>query len=179
MKQQQTLTKSQSERAADELLDMEQAIALLNTTRPTFYRWLRAGKIKGMKAGRQWRFYRSDVERFRSPDCQAGGGRRKKEWRRHRRTGRHGREPDDSAGPGNARHRFSSRITNRRTGLPTAPAVPGGRSVTHSGNCRHPVVAGHHRAVETSGGLRCNREKFAARWPHRAGSGEPAAGYAG
>ena len=64
MKQQQTLTKSQSERAADELLDMEQAIALLNTTRPTFYRWLRAGKIKGMKAGRQWRFYRSDVERF-------------------------------------------------------------------------------------------------------------------
>ena len=61
---QQTLTQSQPERAADELLDMEQAIALLNTTRPTFYRWLRAGKIKGMKAGRQWRFYRADVERF-------------------------------------------------------------------------------------------------------------------
>jgi len=61
---QQTLTKSQPERAADELLDMEQAIALLKTTRPTFYRWLRAGKIKGMKAGRQWRFYRADVERF-------------------------------------------------------------------------------------------------------------------
>jgi len=43
---------------------MEQAIALLKTTRPTFYRWLRSGKIKGMKAGRQWRFYREDVERF-------------------------------------------------------------------------------------------------------------------
>ena len=47
-----------------ELIDMEQAIALLKTTRPTFYRWLRAGRIKGMKLGRQWRFYREDVERF-------------------------------------------------------------------------------------------------------------------
>lgn len=43
---------------------MDQAIALLKTTRPTFYRWLRAGKLKGMKVGRQWRFNREDVERF-------------------------------------------------------------------------------------------------------------------
>lgn len=43
---------------------MSQAIALLKTTRPTFYRWLRAGKIKGMKVGRQWRFYTEDVQRF-------------------------------------------------------------------------------------------------------------------
>ncbi|MHC5038211.1 MAG: ATPase, T2SS/T4P/T4SS family [Planctomycetota bacterium] len=47
-----------------DLLDMDQAIALLKTTRPTFYRWLRSGKIKGMKVGRQWRFYREDIERF-------------------------------------------------------------------------------------------------------------------
>ena len=47
-----------------ELIDMGEAIKLLKTTRPTFYRWLRAGKIKGMKLGRQWRFYREDVERF-------------------------------------------------------------------------------------------------------------------
>jgi len=47
-----------------ELIDMDQAIALLKTTRPTFYRWLRAGKIKSMKVGRQWRFYRADIERF-------------------------------------------------------------------------------------------------------------------
>jgi len=47
-----------------ELLDMSQAIAMLKTTRPTFYRWLRAGKLKGMKVGRQWRFYREDIERF-------------------------------------------------------------------------------------------------------------------
>jgi len=64
MKNQKTVTNSQPTTAADELLDMDQAIALLKTTRPTFYRWLRAGKIKGMKAGRQWRFYRADVERF-------------------------------------------------------------------------------------------------------------------
>ncbi len=53
----------------EEVLNMGQAIALLKTTRPTFYRWLREGKLKGMKMGRQWRFYRSDVEAFReSPD---------------------------------------------------------------------------------------------------------------
>ncbi|MCP4645609.1 MAG: Flp pilus assembly complex ATPase component, partial [bacterium] len=48
----------------EDLLDMEQAIALLRTTRPTFYRWLRAGKVKGMKVGRQWRFYRADIDQF-------------------------------------------------------------------------------------------------------------------
>lgn len=47
-----------------ELVDMDQAIRLLKTTRPTFYRWLRAGKVKGMKVGRQWRFYRKDIESF-------------------------------------------------------------------------------------------------------------------
>jgi type IV pilus assembly protein PilB len=50
--------------AGGEVIGMDEAIALLKTTRPTFYRWLRAGKIKGMKAGRQWRFYRSEVDRF-------------------------------------------------------------------------------------------------------------------
>jgi excisionase family DNA binding protein len=43
---------------------MEEVIAMLKTTRPTFYRWLRAGKLKGTKIGRQWRFRREDVERF-------------------------------------------------------------------------------------------------------------------
>ena len=52
------------EAADEELLTMDQAIDLLKTTRPTFYRWLRAGKVRGMKVGRQWRFYRGDIERF-------------------------------------------------------------------------------------------------------------------
>jgi excisionase family DNA binding protein len=57
-------TKPETEEAAGELMDMASAIELLKTTRPTFYRWLRSGKIKGMKVGRQWRFYREDIERF-------------------------------------------------------------------------------------------------------------------
>ena len=46
------------------LVDMDQAIDLLKTTRSTFYRWLRSGKLKGMKVGRQWRFYKEEIERF-------------------------------------------------------------------------------------------------------------------
>ena len=53
-----------AETPAAELLDMNQAIELLKTTRPTFYRWLRAGRISGHKVGRQWRFERADIERF-------------------------------------------------------------------------------------------------------------------
>ncbi len=49
---------------AGELLDTGRAIRLLKTTRPTFYRWLRTGRIKGMKVGRQWRFRREDIDRF-------------------------------------------------------------------------------------------------------------------
>jgi excisionase family DNA binding protein len=55
-------TKSRDE----DLLTMDQAIARLKTTRPTFYRWLRAGKIKGMKVGRQWRFRPLDIDAFLS-----------------------------------------------------------------------------------------------------------------
>lgn len=46
------------------LIDMEQAIELLNTSRPTLYRWLRSGQLAGLKVGRQWRFYREDIDRF-------------------------------------------------------------------------------------------------------------------
>jgi excisionase family DNA binding protein len=46
------------------LLTMDEAIALLKTTRPTFYRWVRAGKLRGTKVGRQWRFTAEDVDRF-------------------------------------------------------------------------------------------------------------------
>ncbi|MBN2311467.1 MAG: Flp pilus assembly complex ATPase component TadA [Candidatus Hydrogenedentes bacterium] len=46
------------------LLSMAQAIELLKTTRSTFYRWLRAGRLNGMKVGRQWRFDRGEIERF-------------------------------------------------------------------------------------------------------------------
>jgi len=48
----------------DDLLDMNQAVALLRTSRPTVLRWLRAGKIQGVKAGRQWRFPERQSNRF-------------------------------------------------------------------------------------------------------------------
>jgi type IV pilus assembly protein PilB len=49
-----------------EVVDMATAMAMLGTTRPTFYRWVRSGRLQGMKVGRQWRFYRSEIERFLS-----------------------------------------------------------------------------------------------------------------
>ncbi len=52
-----------------EVLSMDEAIERLRTTRPTFYRWLRAGQIKGHKVGRQWRFYAEDIERFLQGDA--------------------------------------------------------------------------------------------------------------
>jgi len=50
------------------ILTMEQAIEFLKTSQPTFYRWLREGKLKGMKVGRQWRFYKEDIEAFMRGD---------------------------------------------------------------------------------------------------------------
>ena len=47
-----------------EVIDFNEAIVMLQTTRPTFYRWMREGKLKGFKVGRKWRFYRDDIERF-------------------------------------------------------------------------------------------------------------------
>jgi len=47
-----------------ELLTMDQAVEILKTTRPTFYRWVRSGKVRGMKVGRQWRFDRREIDRF-------------------------------------------------------------------------------------------------------------------
>ena len=57
-------TKSPAPAGAESLLSMEEAIVLLKTTRPTFYSWLKTGKLRGMKVGRQWRFYRKDVDGF-------------------------------------------------------------------------------------------------------------------
>lgn len=46
------------------LISLEEAVEHLGTSRPTFYRWLRSGKIKGHKVGRQWRFTREDLDRY-------------------------------------------------------------------------------------------------------------------
>jgi len=48
----------------DEVLDLKAATEFLKVSKPTFYRWLAQGKLKGFKAGQQWRFYRRDLEKF-------------------------------------------------------------------------------------------------------------------
>ncbi|MBN1458042.1 MAG: Flp pilus assembly complex ATPase component TadA [Armatimonadetes bacterium] len=47
-----------------DVLDLKSAADFLKVSKPTFYRWLAQGKIKGHKAGNQWRFYRHDLEQF-------------------------------------------------------------------------------------------------------------------
>jgi len=47
-----------------DILNFEEATAFLKTSKPTFYRWLHEGKVKGFKVGREWRFYKSDLITF-------------------------------------------------------------------------------------------------------------------
>lgn len=44
-----------------DILTLDEAVIFLKTSKPTFYRWLGLGKIKGFKMGREWRFYKSDL----------------------------------------------------------------------------------------------------------------------
>lgn len=57
-------SKAQQPKSGQELLATEQAVEILGTSRPTLTRWIKEGKIKALKVGRQWRFYRQDLERF-------------------------------------------------------------------------------------------------------------------
>jgi excisionase family DNA binding protein len=45
----------------DDLLSLDEAVQFLTTSRPTFYRLLGQGDLKGFKVGRQWRFRRSEL----------------------------------------------------------------------------------------------------------------------
>lgn len=47
-----------------DILNVDEAAAFLKTSKPTLYRWLGQGKVKGFKVGREWRFYRSDLISF-------------------------------------------------------------------------------------------------------------------
>ncbi len=61
--------KSRGKEAVDDVLDFSQAQEFLNTTRTTLYRWIAQKRVRAFKAGRQWRFYRSDLEQFlQQPD---------------------------------------------------------------------------------------------------------------
>ncbi len=54
----------QEGKGMSDILDFTQAAELLKISHPTLYRWLSEAKIKGFKAGKQWRFYRKDLIQF-------------------------------------------------------------------------------------------------------------------
>jgi excisionase family DNA binding protein len=58
--------KQQKEEKQRGLLTMEQAIKRLATSRPTFYRWLRTGRLQGLKYGGHWRFDPVEIDRFKA-----------------------------------------------------------------------------------------------------------------
>jgi excisionase family DNA binding protein len=45
----------------EELLSLDEAVQFLSTSRPTLYRLLGQGDLKGLKVGRQWRFRKPDL----------------------------------------------------------------------------------------------------------------------
>jgi general secretion pathway protein E len=60
----------------DELLSLGEATALLGISKPTMYRLLAQGKVKGVKVGNQWRFRRADLQAYleRGPVAMALSG---------------------------------------------------------------------------------------------------------
>ena len=57
------------EGSEQELLSLEEAAAFLFVSKSTMYRLLSQGKLRGMKAGKQWRFRKEDLVAYmqRSP----------------------------------------------------------------------------------------------------------------
>lgn len=50
-----------------DILSLDEAVEFLGTSRPTFYRWLQEGKVKGARLGRKWSFQKSDLEELLQP----------------------------------------------------------------------------------------------------------------
>src|SRR5579862_9705673 len=53
---------------ADELLTLDEAVQFLGTSKPTLYRWLAQGELKGRKVGKQWRFRKADLVAYLERD---------------------------------------------------------------------------------------------------------------
>ncbi|MDQ7821721.1 MAG: helix-turn-helix domain-containing protein [Candidatus Eremiobacteraeota bacterium] len=66
-----------------DILDFEEAVLFLKTSKPTLYRWVGEGRIRAFKAGREWRFYRADLLSFIESGDQEREGRIK--WLRQAR----------------------------------------------------------------------------------------------
>jgi excisionase family DNA binding protein len=85
----------------DDILTLDQAIQFLGTSKPTIYRLLSQGTLKGLRVGRQWRFRKRDLatymERKPEPVAVAAGQELDAEYQFF--TGRlHEINPDRSEG---------------------------------------------------------------------------------
>lgn len=58
----------QANMSADVLLTLDEALQFLGISRPTLYRWLAQGEITGLKAGKQWRFRKADLQAYVARD---------------------------------------------------------------------------------------------------------------
>lgn len=47
-----------------EVYTLEEVIAILQVTRRTLYNWIKSGKLKAFKAGREWRVTREALDDF-------------------------------------------------------------------------------------------------------------------
>lgn len=56
--------KPSKEVVGQELLSLDAAAEALQVSRSTLTRWLSEGRVKGFKVGRQWRFRRTDLDKF-------------------------------------------------------------------------------------------------------------------
>jgi len=48
----------------EEIFTVREVADRLRVTEQVVYKWLQAGKLKGIKVGRHWRVRESDLERF-------------------------------------------------------------------------------------------------------------------
>jgi len=48
----------------DLVLTTDEAIGYLKISRPTFLKYIRLGRIRGIKAGKGWRVLKSELDRF-------------------------------------------------------------------------------------------------------------------
>ena len=48
----------------DAVLTTQEAIKYLKISRPTYFKYIRLGRIKAVKAGSGWRIHRSELHRF-------------------------------------------------------------------------------------------------------------------
>lgn len=57
---------------ADGILDFQGAVNLLGISKPTLYKWLSDGRVKGFKVGGKWRFYREYLLNYIEKESKKG-----------------------------------------------------------------------------------------------------------